>query len=119
MGHADMRIRVFAQSPADFNAWLRHQQQPALPPSTPQAIQGLKIFTKKNCVVCHYSGYAPDLTHLGSRETLAAGTLPNTPANLARWLKNPQAIKKGVHMPDLGLTDDQIKDLTAYLEGLK
>jgi cytochrome c oxidase subunit 2 len=62
---------------------------------------------------------APDLTHVGSRTTLAAGTLPNTPENLAKWLKNPQSVKKGVLMPDIGLNTDQIKYLTAYLEGLK
>jgi cytochrome c oxidase subunit 2 len=81
---------------------------------------------EKNCVNCHsIAGLmtrgraAPDLTHVGSRTTLAAGTLPNTPENLAKWLKNPQSVKKGVRMPDTGLKTDQIKYLTAYLEGLK
>lgn len=114
-----MRIRVIAQSPEDFSAWLRHQRQPALAPTTAQARKGLKIFVQKNCANCHFTGLAPSLTHVGSRETLAAGTLPNTPADMARWLKNPQAVKKGVLMPDNGLTADQIKNLTAYLEGLK
>ena len=114
-----MRIRVIAQSPEDFNAWLGHQEQPAQTPSTDQAKKGLEIFTQKNCANCHFTGLAPDLTHVGSRETLAADTIPNTPANMAMWLKDPQAIKKGVNMPDNGLTADQIKYLTAYLEGLK
>ncbi len=126
MGHADMRIRVIAQSPEDFNAWLRRQQQPASPPSAVQAMKGAGLFMEKNCVNCHSINglvtrghVAPDLTHVASRETLAAGTLPNTPANLSRWLKNPQAVKKGVNMPRLGLSDEQIKYLAAYLEGLK
>ncbi len=126
MGHADMRIRVIAQSPGDFNAWLKHQQQPAAPATSVQAGRGAGVFIIKNCVNCHSirglsskGRVAPDLTHMGSRETLAAGTIPNTSANLARWLKNPQAIKKGVYMPNNGLTAGQIKDLTAYLEGLK
>ena len=62
---------------------------------------------------------APDLTHVGSRTTLAAGTIPNTPENLAKWLNNPQAVKKGALMPEIGLKPEQIKNLTAYLAGLK
>ena len=126
MGHANMRIRVFAQSPEDFSAWLAHQRQPASPPSAVGAAKGAGVFMEKNCVNCHsIAGLmtrgraAPDLTHVGSRTTLASGTLPNTPENLAKWLMNPQAVKRGVLMPEIGLTTDQIKDLVAYLEGLK
>jgi cytochrome c oxidase subunit 2 len=126
MGHAHMRIRVFAQSPEDFSAWIAHQRQPASPPSTALAAKGAEVFKEKNCVNCHSIAglmtkglVAPDLTHVGSRTTLAAGTLPNTPENLAKWLKNPQSVKKGALMPDIGLNTDQIKYLTAYLEGLK
>ena len=126
MGHAHMGIRVFAQSPEDFSAWLAHQRQPASPPSAVEAAKGAEVFREKNCVNCHSIAglmtrgrVAPDLTHVGSRTTLAAGTLPNTPENLAKWLKDPQSVKMGVLMPDIGLNTDQIKDLTAYLEGLK
>ncbi len=126
MGHADMRIRVYAQSPGEFSAWLAHQRQPASPPASVEAARGLEIFKEKNCVNCHAIAglmtrgrVAPDLTHVGSRTTLAAGTIPNTPENLAKWLKDPQSVKEGVLMPTIGLTTDQIKDLTAYLEGLK
>ena len=126
MGHAGMRIRVFAQSPEDFNAWLADQQQPALPPATVGAAKGAELFREKNCVNCHsIAGFmtrgrvAPDLTHVGSRTTLAAGMLANTPENLTKWLKNPQSVKKGALMPDIGLSTDQIKDMVAYLEGLK
>lgn len=126
MGHALMRIRVFAQSPEEFSAWLAHQRQPASPPSAVGAAKGADVFREKNCVNCHSIAglmtrgrVAPDLTHVGSRTTLAAGTLANTPQNLAKWLKNPQSVKKGVLMPDIGLNTDQIKYLTAYLEGLK
>jgi len=125
-GHAHMRIRVFAQSSEDFGAWLAHQREPASPPSAVGAAKGAEVFRGKNCVNCHsIAGFmtrgrvAPDLTHVGSRTTLAAGTLPNTPGNLAKWLKNPQSVKKGVLMPDIGLTTDQINYLTAFLEGLK
>jgi len=126
MAHAQMRILAFAQSPEDFDAWLDHQRQPALPPSSGGAAKGAEVFREKNCVNCHsIEGFitkgrvAPDLTHLGSRTTLAAGTLANTPENLARWLKDPQSVKRGVLMPDTGLEKDQINYLTAYLEGLK
>ena len=126
MAHGLMRILVFAQSPEDFNAWLAHQRLPASPPVTVGAAKGAEVFTEKNCVNCHSIAglmtrgrVAPDLTHVGSRTTLAAGTLPNTPENLAKWLKNPQSVKMGVLMPDIGLNTDQIKYLTAYLEGLK
>ena len=61
----------------------------------------------------------PDLTHVGSRTTLAAGIIPNTPENLARWLKDPQAIKPGNKMPTLGLSDADIRLLVAYLTSLK
>jgi len=121
-----MRIRVLAQSPEDFSAWLAHQRQPASPPSETLAVKGAEVFREKNCVNCHSitglmtKGFmAPDLTHVGSRTTLAAGALPNTPENLARWITNPQFVKKGALMPDIGLTSEQIKYLTAYLEGLQ
>ena len=81
---------------------------------------------QKNCIVCHTikglvskGTVAPDLTHLASRETLAAGVFANTPANLFKWIKNPQAIKPGCHMPYLHLTDNEVKELTAFLGGLK
>ncbi len=126
MGHANMRIRVFAQPAEQFRAWLAHQRQPASPPSSGGAAKGAEVFKEKNCVDCHSIAglmtrgrVAPDLTHVGSRTTLAAGTVPNTPENLTQWLKNPQTVKKGVLMPDIGLTADQIKHLTAFLEGLK
>ncbi len=125
MGHGMMRIRVFAQSPEDFSAWLAHQRQPAKLPSTAAAKTGVGIFVQKNCVNCHSiaglmtEGHvAPDLTHVASRETLAAGTLTNTPEDLSRWLKNPRAVKD-CNMPDLGLSDDQVRYLVAYLGGLK
>lgn len=121
-----MRIRVFAQSPEDFNAWLAHQRQPASPPSAVAAAKGAELFREKNCVNCHSIAglmtrgrVAPNLTHVGSRTTLASGALANTPENLAKWLKNPQDVKRGVNMPDTGLNTDQIKDMVAYLEGLK
>jgi cytochrome c oxidase subunit 2 len=78
------------------------------------------------CVSCHAIGgtgataaYGPDLTHLAERRTLGAGVLVNTAANLSRWLKNPQAIKDGCHMPNAQLTDAQVESLVAYFETLR
>jgi cytochrome c oxidase subunit II len=61
----------------------------------------------------------PDLTHFLSRQRFAGERLDNTQENVARWLKNPQEIKPGCHMPNMQLTDDEVKSLTAYLEGLQ
>ena len=116
--HAWMRIRVIVQPPAEFDAWRQQQLQAPTIPSG-EASQGQKIFTQKTCVACHTRGIGPDLTHVGSRETLAAGVLENTPANMARWLKNPQAVKPGSYMPNFNLTDAEVKALTAYLEASK
>jgi cytochrome c oxidase subunit 2 len=78
------------------------------------------------CVDCHRIGgtmgearFAPDLTHVAGRSTLGAGVLTNTPVDLGRWLKDPQAIKAGCHMPDTQLMDNQVADLVSYLETLQ
>ncbi len=124
--HAWMRIRVVAQTQDDFEAWLRHQKQPASPPSQVPAMKGVGVYMQKNCINCHSitglitrGRVAPDLTHLADRDTLASGVFANTPANLARWLKNPQAVKPGCNMPDLHLSDEDVTYLVAYLGGLK
>ncbi len=89
-------------------------------------LAGAKLFADKTCVNCHaVAGTAanqtvgPDLTHLASREMLAGEAAPNTPEELYRWLKDPNAIKPESHMPDFKLTDDEAHQLVAYLEGLK
>jgi cytochrome c oxidase subunit 2 len=128
--HAWMRIMVVAQSQADYDAWLEHEKAPA--PPTPPGVQGgaaargSATFDAKTCVRCHFiAGHgdavrvAPDLTHLAERTTLGAGVIANDPADLARWLKDPQSIKPSSHMPDLNLTDDEVNDLVAYLETLR
>ena len=136
--HAHMRFTVVAQPPAEFEAWVRAQARPAAPaPAASVGIPadaGARIFRARTCSTCHAirgvveragrttepaSDVAPDLTHLASRSTLAAGTLPNTPENLARWLADPQSIKPGSHMPDLDLSHHEVADLVAYLETLR
>jgi len=87
--------------------------------------QGQQLFATKACVGCHAvtavgapTMVGPNLAGVGSRTTIASGWLPNTDENLARWLKNPQAVKSGVLMPNLGLTDDETTALVAYLRSL-
>jgi cytochrome c oxidase subunit 2 len=124
--HAHMSFWVFAQPPAAFRAWLASQLSPAAAPTTAQAQAGERVFMDDQCSSCHrIAGTAaqgtvgPDLTHLASRTTLAAAEIPNTPAWLAAWIRNPQAIKPGARMPDLGLSSTEISDVVAYLDGLK
>src|ERR671930_509751 len=104
--HAWMRPRVVARTSDDFNAWARAQQTPAPPPSDARAARGAQLFASTNCVSCHAIAgspaegrVGPDLSHVGSRSTLGAGVLDNSPSDLARWIRDPQAIKPGALMP--------------------
>lgn len=124
--HAWMRFRVIAESSEKFEAWQRAQLKVPPGPTSDEALEGLKIFEQRTCVNCHaIRGTAgnqrigPDLTHLAGRATLAAGAAENTPANLARWLANPDSIKPGSHMPNLQLSGAEVNALVAYLETLK
>ena len=125
-GHAWMLFSVIAESPAEFDAWLREQENSAAMPTIDSAQTGLKIFQTMTCINCHSirgvsvtASAAPDLTHLADRTILGAGVLSNTETNLFRWLKNPQNFKPGCFMPNLKLTDTQAGSLTSYLETLK
>lgn len=124
--HSWMRFLVVAESPVAFNMWLHGQENAAAIPAMDSAQTGLKIFQTMSCINCHSirgvsvaANAAPDLTHLAGRQILGGGVLSNTETNLFRWLKNPQAIKRGCFMPDLKLTDAQVGALTSYLETLQ
>lgn len=124
--HAWMRLRVIVQAQPEFNAWLQQQLRMPSQPTAPDQVEGAELFRQLTCVNCHAisgTGYAarlgPDLTHLGSRQTLAAGALDNNASNLTAWLKNPQAWKPGSYMPNLQLSDTQVRALVAYLETLR
>jgi len=125
-GHAWMRIRVIAQPEAEFKAWEQQQLEIPPKPTSGDAAAGSKLFDHLTCVGCHTvagtpakSDIGPDLTHVASRETLAAGRLINTPENLGKWLSDPQEYKPGAHMPNFDFTKEQVQDLVAYLETLK
>ena len=121
-----MAFWVIAEPPDRFNAWMDRQLQPAAEPSDEQAKHGQEIFLKSACVLCHaIRGTAaaaqagPDLTHFGSRKTIAAGTLTNTKGNLAGWIADPQNIKPGTHMAAVPIQPAEMQPLMDYLESLK
>jgi cytochrome c oxidase subunit II len=123
--HAHMAMRVFAQPRPAFQRWLRDTSKPARPPATPLARRGERVFMSSQCASCHTIGgtsargtVGPDLTHVASRTTLAADTIPNTAYWLQRWIRDPQAIKPGNKMPDLGLRGRKLAAVVAYLRGL-
>jgi cytochrome c oxidase subunit 2 len=124
--HAWMRIVVVAQSPEEFAVWEERQLRPARAPSNDASLRGARLFADKTCVKCHAiagngenARVGPDLTHLADRATLGAGVIGNTPGDLARWLKDPQRIKPGSHMPGLKLDDAQVADMVAYFSELQ
>ncbi len=126
--HAHMLFKVISDDPGTFDAWVKGQQAAAATPSGGDAARGLQVFTSNGgCFACHtVSGVekangkvGPNLTHIGSRTTIAAGTLTNTPENLSTWLHNPQAVKPGNFMIIAKLSDADIQALVAYLESLK
>jgi len=122
--HANMLIRVVADSPRDFERWIENERQPAA--DDPAGREGRGVFLSQSCVNCHRvrgtsaeGTYAPDLTHLMSRQTLASGMVPNTTENLRSWLQNPQAIKPGCLMPAFGLSDRDLDLIVRYLSTLR
>jgi cytochrome c oxidase subunit 2 len=127
LSHANMRLRVIAQSPADFNAWIRAQRRPGppAPDETSPAGQGRLLFAAKGCSGCHtVTGYSqgkvgPDLTHVYSRQTFAGGMFDMSASNLRQWLHDPPGVKPGAQMPNLNLTGQEISQLIAYLETLR
>jgi len=124
--HAKMAFLIVAEPPDSFSAWLVRQRDTAMTPTDSVALRGQEVFLSSSCVMCHAIGgtpagsrIGPDLTHLASRRTIAAGTLPNTRGNLAGWIVNPQAIKPGVRMPSTRLDSDDLQALLTYLETLE
>jgi cytochrome c oxidase subunit II len=124
--HAHMGLLVVAVPPQQFEAWLIAQRQPAATPGDAFERRGHDVFLTGSCVLCHTirgttagSRVGPDLTHVGSRLSLAAGTLPNTPGHRAGWITSPQSIKPGVLMPGTALEADDLNALVAYLATLQ
>src|SRR5687768_15044630 len=124
--HAKMAFEVVAEPPERFAGWLARQRDTASTPADSIAARGQEVFLASTCVMCHAIGgtpagsrVGPNLTHLASRRTIAAGTLPNTRGHLAGWIIDPQRIKPGVRMPPNAVAPGDLQALLAYLESLR
>jgi cytochrome c oxidase subunit 2 len=123
--HARMALWVIVDSPGDFAAWLDRERRPAAEPQEERARRGRAVFLAQSCAGCHavrgtnVGVGGPDLTHVASRRTLAAGTLDNVPGNLAGWVADPQALKPGSLMPRVPLDAGELHALVAYLGTLR
>lgn len=122
--HAKMLLRVYADDPDHFAAWVRHQQQVA--EQNPSAAAGQAIFQRNACVNCHTVAgtvangrFGPDLTHVASRDTIASGSVVNTADNVRQFVDNPAQFKPGVLMPPMHLNAHDLDAVTAYLMSLK
>jgi cytochrome c oxidase subunit 2 len=124
--HALMALLVHAVPPADYEAWAANQRRPAREPADDVARRGRDVFLGASCARCHAIAgtpargtIGPDVTHLASRQTIAAGMFPNNRGHLAGWIGDPQALKPGVNMPANPLPPDDLQALLAYLETLR
>jgi cytochrome c oxidase subunit 2 len=123
--HAHMAFFVIADAPADFTSWMENTAKPATAPSSALATQGQNVFMTNTCIGCHAikgtqaSGLlGPDLTHMATRTTLGAGTIPLNASTLAAWILHPDTFKPGVTMPPTTLTSQDLNALVAYLLSL-
>jgi cytochrome c oxidase subunit II len=124
--HAHMAFTVTALPPDEYRRWRDQQNQGAAPPTDSLSIRGEQLFRGRGCGLCHTirgtlagGQLGPDLTHIASRETIAAGTLPRNPGNLAAWIADPQHIKPGNLMPKMALRSDELIAILHYLEQLQ
>lgn len=126
MQHANMGLLVIAQPPEEFEAWAAAQRQSAATPRDSLARYGRATFEQSACALCHAvrgtsagGNVGPDLTHVASRRTLAAATIPNTPGYLGGWIANPQAIKPGNLMPKVPMSPTEFRAILHYLRTLE
>jgi len=124
--HTFMAFLVVAEPPAEYEAWAARQREPAATAADAQLARGRDVFLGSSCVMCHTvqgtsaaARRGPDLTHVGARQTIAAGRLANTSEELAAWIRDPQQFKPGVNMPASTLPDEDLTALVAYLRSLR
>jgi cytochrome c oxidase subunit II len=124
--HAHMALDIVVEPRRDFDAWYERQLATPPPASEARAARGQQVFMTSACNLCHAiagtdasASFGPDLSHFASRRSIAAGTLPNDPGNLRRWLENPQQVKPGNRMPIVDLGRDDIDALVTYLGTLQ
>ncbi len=124
--HANMAFSVVAEDDGAFGKWVANEHQLAVPPLDSVQAAGLQAFQQHDCEFCHTirgthasGNVAPDLTHVGSRLTIAGGMLANTPGNMGGWIENPDRIKPGTKMPAVEMSGAELNALVQYLENLK
>ena len=124
--HARMALWIVAEPPDQFNAWRQNQTQSSAPPTSDSEKRGQQVFVSSTCVMCHAIGgttagsnVGPNLTHVGSRNTLAGATLSNTREHLMSWITNSQTFKPGNKMPPNNLGQQDLDALVDYLQSLK
>jgi cytochrome c oxidase subunit 2 len=125
--HAHMGLQIVADEPDAFGRWLAAQREPAAAATDSLAVLGERLFVGGPCALCHAvrgtparGSVAPDLTHFGSRRTIAAGALPNTLGHLEGWIANAQAIKPGALMPPITqFTGRELRAVATYVAGLQ
>lgn len=124
--HSHMALFVIAEAQADYERWAERQRGAGAEPTETEAVAGKAVFMAKQCAACHtirgtgaLGTTGPDLTHVASRRTIAAGLLQNTRGSLAAWIADPQTLKPGNNMPLVPLTSDELRQLAAYMEGLE
>jgi cytochrome c oxidase subunit 2 len=118
-----MLLRVYVDTPEQFAAWVEQQKHTGMQDARVAA--GRHVFETEACTNCHAIAgtaargtFGPDLTHLASRTTIAAGAAMNTPENLRAWIQDPDHFKPGALMPAMQLNDQQVDELVAYLTTL-
>ena len=121
-----MDIVLIAHTPSEFEAWLVAQRQPAVEPTTALARRGRELVEGGACALCHtiagtkaLVGTGPDLSHLASRRTLAAGAAVRDRAALESWIQNPQGLKPGSQMPSIDLAPADLAAVVECLEALR
>lgn len=125
LSHANMRLRVRADEPEDFEDWVASQKEAPVEPDSDLAQRGKTLFEEGQCAGCHtiegvtQGRQGPDLTHFTDRETFAGATFDLDEENLREWLRDPPEMKPGSLMPDVGLNDEEIDALVAYLQVLR
>jgi len=124
--HARMAFWIVADTPEQFIAWRQNQTQTSVSPATDSQRRGQQVFLSSSCVMCHAingttagANFGPNLTHVGSRNTIAAATLSNTREHLSRWIVDSQQFKPGNKMPQNNLGQADLDALVDYLQSLK
>jgi cytochrome c oxidase subunit II len=124
--HARMGFLVVAEDNDEYESWAERQRVGRVVPADSPVKRGEDVFLNSQCSLCHavrgtsaWASVGPDLTLIGSRRTIASGTLRNTRGNLAGWILDPQHIKPGSFMPPTYLTPEDLQALLSYLESLR